>query len=47
MGSAPAESFPSVRSPCFAVPCTNGAAAEDTTALEIMREALRRYLKLS
>jgi hypothetical protein len=47
MGSAPAESFPVRLEPELRRALDERAAAEETTASEIVREALRRYLKVS
>ena len=47
MGSAPAESFPVRLEPELRRALDERAAAEDTTASEVAREALRRYLKVS
>jgi len=47
MGSAPAESFPVRLEPELRQALDERAAADETTASEIVREALRRYLKVS
>jgi hypothetical protein len=47
MGSAPAESFPVRLEPELRQALDERAAADDTTASEIVREALRRFLKVS
>ena len=47
MGSAPAESVPVRLEPELRRALDERAAAEDTTASEVAREALRRYLKVS
>jgi hypothetical protein len=47
MGSAPAESFPVRLEPELRRALDERAAADDTTASEIVREALRRYLEVS
>ncbi|MGH9246201.1 MAG: CopG family transcriptional regulator [Acidimicrobiales bacterium] len=47
MGSAPAESFPVRLEPELRQALDDRAAADDTTASDIVREALRRYLKVS
>jgi CRISPR-associated endonuclease/helicase Cas3 len=47
MGSAPAESFPVRLEPELRRALDERAAAEDTPAAEIVREALRRFLKVS
>jgi hypothetical protein len=47
MGSAPAESFPVRLEPELRQALDERAAADDTTASEIVREALRRFLKFS
>ena len=47
MGSAPADSFPVRLEPELRRALDERAAAEDTTASEVVREALRRYLKVS
>jgi len=47
MGSAPAESFPVRLEPELRRALDERAAAEDTPASEIVREALRRYLRVS
>lgn len=46
LGSAPAESFPVRLDPELRQAVDDRAAAEDTTASEVIREALRRYLKV-
>ena len=46
MGSAPAESFPVRLEPELRRALDERAAADDTTAAEVVREALRRYLKV-
>lgn len=46
MGSAPAESFPVRLEPELRQALDERAAADDTPASEIVREALRRYLKV-
>src|SRR5713226_6709650 len=47
MGSAPADSFPVRLEPELRRALEERAAAEETTASEVVREALRRYLKVS
>ena len=47
MGSAPAESFPVRLEPELRRAVDERAVADDTTASEVVREALRRYLKVS
>jgi hypothetical protein len=47
MGSAPAESFPVRLEPELRQALDERAAADDTTASEVVREALRRYLRVS
>ncbi len=47
MGSDPAESFPVRLEPELRQALDERAAAEDTPASEIVREALRRFLKVS
>jgi predicted transcriptional regulator len=47
MGSAPADSFPVRLEPELRRALDERAAAEETTASQIGREALRRYLKVS
>lgn len=47
MGSAPADSFPVRLEPELRRALDERAAAEETTASEIVREALRRFLKVS
>ncbi len=47
MGSAPAESFPVRLEPELRRALDERAATDDTPASEIVREALRRYLKVS
>ena len=47
MGSGPAESFPVRLDPELRRALEDRAAADETTASEIVREALRRYLKVS
>lgn len=47
MGSAPAESFPVRLEPELRQALDERAAAEDIPAAEIVREALRRFLKVS
>jgi hypothetical protein len=47
MGSAPADSFPVRLDPELRKALDERAAAEDTTASDVVREALRRYLKVS
>jgi len=47
MGSGPAESFPVRLDPDLRRQLDERAAADDTTASEIVREALRRYLRAS
>jgi hypothetical protein len=47
MGSAPAESFPVRLQPELRRALDERAAADDTPASEIVREALRRYLNVS
>jgi hypothetical protein len=47
MGSAPAESFPVRLEPELRRALDERAAADETTASEIVREALRRYLEAS
>jgi hypothetical protein len=47
MGSAPAESVPVRLEPELRQALDQRAAADETTASEVVREALRRYLKVS
>ncbi len=47
MGSAAAESFPVRLEPELRRALDERAAADETTASEVVREALRRYLKVS
>ncbi len=47
MGSAPAESFPVRLEPELRRALDERAAADETTASEIVRQALRRYLKVT
>lgn len=47
MGSAPAESFPVRLEPELRRALDERAAADDTPASEVVREALRRFLKVS
>ncbi len=47
MGSAPADSFPVRLDPELRRALDERAAADDTPASEVVREALRRYLKVS
>ncbi len=47
MGSAPAESFPVRLDPDLRSALDERATADETTASEVVREALRRYLKVS
>ena len=47
MGSGPADSFPVRLEPELRRALDDRAATDDTTASEIVREALRRYLKVS
>lgn len=47
MGSGPADSFPVRLEPELRRALDDRAAIDDTTASEIVREALRRYLKVS
>ncbi len=47
MGSGPAEALPVRLDPELRKAVDDRAAAEHTTASEIIREALRRYLKVS
>lgn len=47
MGSAPADTFPVRLEPELRRALDERAAEDDTTASEIVREALRRYLKVS
>jgi hypothetical protein len=47
MGSGPAESFPVRLEPELRRALDERAAADDTPASEVVREALRRYLKVS
>ena len=47
MGSAAAESFPVRLEPELRRALDERAAADDTPASEVVREALRRYLKVS
>jgi CRISPR-associated endonuclease/helicase Cas3 len=47
MGSAPAESFPVRLEPQLRGALDECAAADEKTASEIVRKALRRYLKVS
>lgn len=46
MGSAPADSLPVRLDPELRKALDERAAADNTTASEVVREALRRYLKL-
>lgn len=46
MGSGPADSFPVRLEPELRDALDERAAADDTTASEVVREALRRYLKV-
>ena len=45
MGSGPAESFPVRLDPELRMAVDERAAAEQTTASDVIREALRRYLR--
>ncbi len=47
MGSGPADSFPVRLEPELRHALDERASADETTASEIVREALRRYLKVS
>jgi hypothetical protein len=47
MGSAPAESFPVRLEPELRQALDERAAADETTASEVVRAALRQYLKVS
>ncbi len=47
MDSGPAESLPVRLDPELRLALDDRAAADDTTASDVVREALRRYLKLS
>jgi len=47
MGSAPAETFPVRLDPALRRALDDRAAADNTTASEVVREALRRYLRVS
>ncbi len=47
MGSAPAESFPVRLAPDLRRALDDRAASDETTASQIVREALRQYLKVS
>ncbi len=47
MGSGPADTLPVRLDPELRQALDDRAAAEDSTASEIVREALRRYLKVS
>ena len=47
MGSAPAESFPVRLDPDLRRALDDRAASDETTASQIVREALRQYLKVS
>ena len=47
MGSGPAESLPVRLDPELRLALDERAAADNTTASDIVREALRRYLKVS
>jgi hypothetical protein len=47
MGSGPADSFPVRLEPELRQALDERAAQDDTTASEIVREALRRYLRVS
>jgi hypothetical protein len=47
MGSGPAQSFPVRLEPELRHALDERAAADETTASEVVREALRRYLKVS
>lgn len=47
MGSAPAESLPVRLDPELRQALNDRAESDNTTASEIVREALRRYLKVS
>jgi hypothetical protein len=47
MGSGPADSFPVRLEPELRHALDERVATDDTTASEIVREALRRYLKVS
>lgn len=47
MGSGPADAFPVRLDPELRQALDDRAAAEHTTASDVVREALRRYLKVS
>jgi hypothetical protein len=47
MGSAPAEAFPVRLEPELRKAVDERAAADNTTASEVVREALRRYFRVS
>lgn len=47
MGSGPADSLPVRLDPALRKAVDERAAAEHTTASDVVREALRRYLKVS
>jgi len=47
MGSGPAETLPVRLDPELRKALDERAAAEDTTAADVVRQALRRYLKVS
>ncbi len=47
MGSAPADSFPVRLEPELRQALDQRAVADETTASEVVRKALRRYLKVS
>lgn len=47
MGSGPADSFPVRLDPELRKALDHRAAADKTTASDVVREALRRYLKVS
>jgi predicted transcriptional regulator len=47
MGSGPADSFPVRLDPELRAALDERAASDDTTASDVIREALRRYLKVS
>ena len=47
MGSGPAETLPVRLDPALRQAVDDRAAAEKTTASDVVREALRRYLKVS
>jgi len=47
MGSGPADPFPVRLDPELRAALDERAASDDTTASDVIREALRRYLKVS